>query len=562
MDYSRHYNKRQTPQTEAIPGKDMVENSAGGYAFAVDDWTRLNRFLVLGTEGGTYYATERKLTIDNAKVVDRCIKADGPRVVRTITELSDSGRAPKNDPALFALAMCAAAEDTTTRQLAFAALPKVARIGTHLFHFAQYANGLRGLGGRGIKRAIANWYLERGTDKLALQAVKYRSRDGWSHRDLLRLSHPKADNEVQNNIFNYITQGNVVDNLPQIILATQEIHNYVDFCKDAANKVGNTTLKIDSVTLDKIASIIVEHQLPREVVPTELLKYMQIWAALLPHMPLTAMLRNLNKMTVVGLLQQLSAATGHVCTALTDKDALKRARIHPLSVVQALRIYSRGYGDRGGLAWSPVPQILTALNDSFYLAFDHLEPTNKRWVLAVDVSGSMDGGEIAGMRGMTPRDGSIVMTLATLHTEPQCATVAFSSVSRQNVTRFNWSGDAIVDLPLTRGMNLNAAIDTAKMLPFGGTDCAQPMLWAIENNVEADIFVIYTDNETWAGMVHPVQALDMYRQKTGIPAKLAVVAMTANDVSIADPNDPGMLDFVGLDSSTPAVLQSFASDNL
>ena len=46
-----------TPQTQAIPG--TVPNSAGGHAFPVDDWTRLDRFLVLGSEGGSYYAAER-----------------------------------------------------------------------------------------------------------------------------------------------------------------------------------------------------------------------------------------------------------------------------------------------------------------------------------------------------------------------------------------------------------------------------------------------------------------------------------------------------------------------
>ena len=103
MKYSQHFSVRKTPQSEPIPGKDMVKNSAGGYVFAVDDWKRLQRFLVLGSEGGTYYVRERNLTIDNAQCVARCLKADGNRVVDMIVEVSDAGRAPSNDPALFAL---------------------------------------------------------------------------------------------------------------------------------------------------------------------------------------------------------------------------------------------------------------------------------------------------------------------------------------------------------------------------------------------------------------------------------------------------------------------------
>jgi hypothetical protein len=45
------------------------------------------------------------------------------------------------------------------------------------------------------------------------------------------------------------------------------------------------------------------------------------------------------------------------------------------------------------------------------------------------------------------------------------------------------------------------------------------------------------------------QALRQYREATGIPAKLVVVAMASNGFSIADPNDAGMLDVVGFDAA-------------
>ena len=78
-----------------------------GFAFAVDDWARLERFLILGSEGGSYYATERALTVENAQAVVRCLEADAERALRTIVQVSDSGRAPKNEPAVLALAIAA-----------------------------------------------------------------------------------------------------------------------------------------------------------------------------------------------------------------------------------------------------------------------------------------------------------------------------------------------------------------------------------------------------------------------------------------------------------------------
>src|SRR5687768_5286128 len=151
MSYLERFRTRRLPQSAPIPGQ--TPNSAGGYAWAVDDWTRLRRFLILGSEGGSYYASEKALSAENANGVLRCIEADGARAVREIVEISESGRAPKNDPALLALALATAKGDEATRKLALDALPKVARTGTHLMHFAAFVEGTRGWG-RGLRRAV------------------------------------------------------------------------------------------------------------------------------------------------------------------------------------------------------------------------------------------------------------------------------------------------------------------------------------------------------------------------------------------------------------------------
>ncbi len=144
-----------------------MANSAGGYAFPADDWTRLDRFLVLGTEGGSYYAGERKLTVENAEAVMRCIAVDGARTVARIAELIEQGRAPKPAPAIFALALATALGDEATKQAAFAALPRIARTGTQLFQFAETVQAMRGWG-RGLRRAVARWYLARPVEQARL----------------------------------------------------------------------------------------------------------------------------------------------------------------------------------------------------------------------------------------------------------------------------------------------------------------------------------------------------------------------------------------------------------
>jgi len=533
------YNRRQTLQSLPIPGASQVPNSAGGYTWPVDDWVRLDRFLILGSEGGSYYVTEQALSRENAEAVARCIAADGPRTVARIVEISDSGRAAKNDPALLALAMAASLGDETTRRAAFAALPKVARIGTHLFHFAEYLQGLRGWG-RGARRAIAAWYQELPAGKLVYQAIKYQNRDGWGHRDLLRLAHPVATDETQNAVFHWMTQGwpGIGDEThPDEALRTIWAFERAKRAQSAA----------------EVAGLIRAYRLPREAIPTQWLNDHAVWAALLEEMPLTATIRNLATMTRVGLLAPMSEAADQVAAALANGTRLRAARVHPIALLAALTTYQVGHGARGQGEWQPVSQVVDALNEAFYRAFGNVTPTGRRIVLALDVSGSMASGMVAGVPGLTPRVGSAAMALVTAATEPQHTIVAFTKGNYG--TRYGGSG--ISPLAVSPRQRLDDVVRAVSNLPFGGTDCALPMLWALDTGIAADAFVIYTDSETWAGEIHPAQALRQYRERTGIPARLIVVGMISNGFSIADPNDAGMLDVVGFDTAAPELITCF-----
>lgn len=149
-----------TPQTMPIPGTtNQIKNDAGGFVYKIDDMQALDRFLILGTTGGTFYVSEKKLTMDNATKVRAMIEKNGVAVVNRVLEISKAGRAPKNDPALFTLAMAISFGDTATKRRVVQVLPEVARIGTHLFQFVEFAEQFRGWG-RVLRDAVANWYLQ------------------------------------------------------------------------------------------------------------------------------------------------------------------------------------------------------------------------------------------------------------------------------------------------------------------------------------------------------------------------------------------------------------------
>ena len=542
-------NRKLTPQSLPIPGTTQAPNSAGGFAWAVDDWTRLDRFLILGSEGGSYYATEQALSRENAEAVVRCVAQDGLRAVARIVEISVAGRAPKNDPALLALAIAASLGDEPTRKAALDALPQVARIGTHLFHFASYMDGLRGWG-RGPRRAVAAWYQTMPARKLAYQAVKYQSRDGWSHRDLLRLAHPVAVDETHNAIFHWITQGwSGVGDEPHSDEALRSIWAF-----ERAKRAGSVV---------EIAGLIRDYNLPREAVPTHWLAQREVWAALLDSdMPMTAMIRNLATMTRVGLLTPVSEAAAKVTAELINRERLVAARVHPIALLSALVTYQSGSGVRGWGKWQPVAEVVDALDAAFYLAFDAVTPANRRMLLALDISGSMGMGMVAGVPGLTPRLSSAAMALVTAATERSHAFVAFTNGKYPSLYSKSGIGSGITQLDISPRQRLDDVVRVMSNLPVGGTDCALPMVWATKYKVPVDTFVIYTDSETWSGDIHPVQALRKYRERMGIPARLVVVGMVSNGFTIADPDDAGMLDVVGFDTATPELISGFARGDM
>lgn len=559
--YSQHVAPARASQTEPA-SPEQVENSAGGYTFTVDKWAQLDRFLILGTVGGSYYATEKKLTKENAAVVSNCLAEDPVRTVKQIVEVSKGGRAPKNDQAIFALALAASHANPEARKAALDQLSSVCRIGTHLFQFVATVKEFRGFGA-GLRKALARWYTEKDPDKLAYQLVKYQSRvteegkksSTFTHRDILRLCHAQSSVPLANAALRWAVGG--MENM----LARTVVRNGVETKYGPVDEqfipkllVGVQKLKHET-DAEAAVMLIRDYQLTHEMVPNELKNEPKVWAAMLPHMPLGAMIRNLGKMSAIGLLRPLSEASKLVQEKLHNVDAIRESRLHPLSILVALNTYSAGRGVKGSLTWDVNPRVKDALDDAFHLAFQTIVPTGKNILIALDVSASMTWSTISGMTGITPRIGSAAMAMVTARTEKNFHVVAFSSGGRVS-SRWGTLGFRPVNVSATE--KLNTVINKIEQIPAGGTDCSLPMVWAKQNKIEVDCFQIYTDSETWAGDVHPHVALQQYRQAMGRDARVAVVGMVSNGFSIANPADRGMMDFVGFDTAAPGIMADFA----
>jgi 60 kDa SS-A/Ro ribonucleoprotein len=546
------------PQTkQADPAQ--APNNAGGFSFVVSDRNRLLRFLMLGSDGGTYYVSEKKLTEQNVDFLVDLIKRDPELVLNTTVEVSHSGRAYRNSSAIFVMSLLFKHAPETAKPGIRAEFGKVVRTSTHLFEFAEYVE-LMGGWGAAKRKAVAQWYTSKSPDQLAYQSVKYRQRDGWTHRDLFRLAHPKG---VDQQVGNFILKGSVTteSESPEIL---------------GGFKRAQAALNISAVT----DTLDMHKNLPWEAVPTQFHKSPELWKKLFENGQLQgqALLRQITRLARLGMFKDMVFAREYA-NLLVDEEMIAKTRLHPIQYLLALVGHTEGQVNNGGTAarfgfrsndvrskdWTVSPIIRDALDQGFYASFKYVEPANKRTFIGLDVSSSMSA--LAMGIGLSCAQVGAAMAMTIARTEPYYEIRGFTAgpvASTRNFRSFrNRSENGLHDLGISATTSLPDALKKVQAINFGSTDCSLPMECALENDIPVDTFVVITDNETYEGKRHPHKALQEYRgRSTHYDAKLIVMGMTATQFTIADSNDGGMLDIVGCDTNVPKLVADFSAGRI
>lgn len=535
--------RQRTPQ-RVRAHRDEIRNDAGGYVFGISDEARLHRFLTMGTDGGTFYLTEAELTRQNADVVFRAATSAPLMLVRAIRAVSEGGRAPRQNPTIFALAAACSMADDAGRKAALAAVPDVCRTFTHLAMFCKYVEQFRGWG-RGLRKAVGTWYDTMPVEKLAIQMAKYPQREGWTHRDVLRSC---ADRGVSGDytpfddahalLYNYATGKGVVDKngeqmagtLPDVILAYEALKR-ADKLADVLKLVA-----VDGVTW--------------EMIPDRWINEPGVWDILIHRgMPITALIRQLPRITRVGVS---TAAINVITTALTDSERLTKGRVHPMKLLVAQKTYAAGRNEHG-TTWSPLRQITDALDAGFYASFGGVVAAGKSTLVGIDCSGSMGsswgGGTKVSKAPLTCVEACAAVGMVTAATEPASEFVGFDTRA--------WRLDGI-----SARRRLDDNVKYLHSQIAGGTDTSMPIQYALANHLKVDTIMVLTDGQTWAGRGHPWQVMEVYRQRVNPEAKLVTVAMTATGYSQAAPFDDKALDVSGFDAAVPQIIADFSAGRI
>jgi 60 kDa SS-A/Ro ribonucleoprotein len=454
---------------------DQIQGAAGGFVWQISDKEQVIRYLVIGSEGGNYYQTPQQVSSQCASCVLRMTRTPDnfKWLIETIRDVSTTGRAAKQESTLLALATAIVFAPTPAAKTeALNAVKDCVRILTHMYMLIGYIKIFSKAGhpslttassskavtvgsgiGRGIRRVFGEYFYSRTGVEIANLMTKYQNREGWNIKDVLTLIHidPKRMKDDGGRLaIDYIFKPKeefapilaaappTAEPTKILLSAIKEIHTIAERPLQPATNPSLAGLSNYQYgeELSRIVHLINTVGLCREQLPSQLFKYRKVWEALLfskgangkgKGMPLTALIRNLGKLTTaeIGIiapfstiaLQSLTPTVKHICDRITDAQDIKRTRIHPYTILVAMMTYKKGHGDKGGLTWSHNIHIVEALDKAFKLAFQNITPTGKRIKIALDVSGSMSSNFCTGSPVVSCAIGSVAMMMMTLWTE-------------------------------------------------------------------------------------------------------------------------------------------------
>ena len=528
---------------QPLPGENMVKNNAGGYVYKISDMEEVKRFCIIGTMNGTFYISETKHTTNNTnKIIDLIKNGKGNNVYDVAMNVIINNLAYKIDHSLFVLALCATYGDIKLRSKVFNSLSIFCNIPTHLFMFVNYVKSMRGVG-RSLKRNISNWYNNKKFDLLMYHVLKYQNREGLTHKNMILCAHPKTNDVNKNKLFRYILD---VDNLSKLYDKDRVIESIYSYNNDVNPKNYLTIKNLSKLDDEKdIIEAIKKFKLVRENIPTKFLNNKNVFIELIKNMPYTALIRNLGKMSVIGILNNFSENNleSFVCDKITDEKAIKLSMVHPMQLYLALTTYSSGRGFKGNLSWEINQKVVEALTKAMEISFKFTKNLKKNIVVAVDVSGSMET-FIPDTKITCSQYGAMLSYIFT-RTVENCKLLWFNTDCRI----------------LNNSSNTFESITKAyKKVSGGGTNLKSPVKYVydmIESNYKIDGLVIVTDNEGWFGG-HPTVTLNDIR-KIQPDFKLVTLSTVATPYSTfrTHDNDFNNLDIVGFSSDCISIVGRF-----
>jgi 60 kDa SS-A/Ro ribonucleoprotein len=418
----------------------MVQNEAGGKAYARSDKQALAQFAATGCFGNTYYVSDEQQL---AKVIELCKKVEPEFVAKVAVYARERGLMKDMPAVLLALI----SKNTEVCEKAF---NRVINDGKMLRNLVQVirsgTTGRKSLGSylkRKINQTLNSWSADR--------IFKNSIGDKPSLGDVINLSHPKGITPEHEAIFGWLIGSEKVDATKLPIALT----NYMTWKQ-------NPTTELPDVPFLMLTSV--ENLTP------------EIWAAIARKATWNQTRMNLNSFVRHNVFT-IPGMDKIIADKLRDRDEVLKAKVFPYQLMSA-------YMNAGG---NVPPIVALALQEAMEHAIENVPTIAGQVVVAPDISESMDS-PATGQRGsattkVTCRDVAALISAALIRKNPTTRLLPFSNTVQE--LKVN---------PLDSVMT-NA--EHIRRLPSGGTDCSLPLFYLNQHGIKADLVVYVSDNESW-----------------------------------------------------------------
>ena len=435
--------------------------------------------LLTNSMGNSFYVSQKELLAEASLIHDQMVARD-PQFAATALAYARVRGFMRAQP-VFGLAKLAQIKEPHLE----AAFGSVILTPNDLSDFTTVVKLLRSSeGGRRLKRLGARWLLEKINEYWVIKYGSHNSdgrEGGYSLRDLFRVYHPRAGERLP--LIDYLL-GKAADlsKLPQIA-ALERLKR--------------------AVSDEERAAAVSDGKLPHEVV-TPFAHGRAVWTALVPQLPLFALLRHLATLERHGVADFARAT---VEAKLQNPKIVGSSKILPFRFLEAERHVQ-------------TPWIKDALRDALELAFANVPAIEGKTAVLLDRSGSM---------------GQYLQTAAIF---------AVSLLKRSERSDGNVDGrlllfdDKLEELAVSkRDSGLTQVMSvTARANRVVQTDTALPMKQLLADRDPVDNLVLITDEQQNVGAPF-VDVLDEYRRQVKADVRVFIldVAPYRNAITAQDP---------------------------
>ncbi|KAK8383893.1 hypothetical protein O3P69_015974 [Scylla paramamosain] len=461
---------------------------------------------------------------------------------------------------------------------------------THLFflfiHFSKMISKKSGHSGwgRGLRRAVSEWYLSWEPQRLALEVTRHSSAHGWTHRDVIRLAHLKLKDMPLGTqvVLHYVFLGlektkdkyTGQDNTSELLELLQALDRHPH---SSTPQAGEPTWDNDQVIskADKVHDQF--GGLSLHDVPSQSLKSQEVWSHVLDKLEAKCVVASVNRLARGNFLNP-SNELGHTLQAklvdrLSQEDVAASATT-PAQVLMTLHAYEhptrfiavgavKGQDKRakGGATKVPRapgkvssrrttktnPKVVEALHALLAASAKNIEKTTHRLGIFVDVRATMGTSHVwtgnpVGKGEVTGHEGAAatVLSLASGGTNPAATTLAFS-------------GTTFSELKLTEGITLPQLIDKFKETVIGEVNIERALKWAHEH--QAETVVVLTHRLEQSVITAATEGLQRHNETNKTQTRLVLCGLCSRHLSV--PHTNNLLVVLGFQQRTPTVIRAF-----